>query len=116
MVGRGAEAAQKLGERPDVLIDTVGGEGVADLIQCVRPGGRAVLVGHTAGRTCPLDLPSWLLSDVRLIPVNTVTAESWAPQRLATLGSRFVSGELTIRLEKVGIGDIPPILGRAASG
>jgi len=36
----------------DLLVDTVGGAGLARLVRRIAPGGRAVLVGYTAGRRC----------------------------------------------------------------
>jgi NADPH2:quinone reductase len=54
----------------DVLVDTVGGEVLQRALALVRPGGRAALLGYTAGRRLPLELPAFLLADVALLPVN----------------------------------------------
>jgi len=54
----------------DLLVDTVGGPGLPGRLSSVRPGGRAVLVGYTAGTTVPLDLPALLRADVKTLPVE----------------------------------------------
>jgi NADPH2:quinone reductase len=116
VIGRGADVARQLGEPPDVLIDTVGGEGAADLVMAVRPGGRAVLVGYTAGAELTLHLPSWLLRDVTIVPVNMVRAEEWARDRFEAIAGRFASGELSLRTEVIALEDVPRGLERLASG
>jgi NADPH2:quinone reductase len=60
----------------DVLIDTVGGWVLAAALPCVAPGGRAVLVGYTAGPTLTLDIEYFLQRDVRLLPLNMFRRES----------------------------------------
>jgi NADPH2:quinone reductase len=54
----------------DLLVDTVGGEPLKALLGAVRPGGRAALVGYTAGTRLVLDLPAFLAADVVMLPVN----------------------------------------------
>jgi len=61
---------EAVGGPVDVLVDTVGGEVLRRGLALVRPGGRTALVGYTAGRQLPLDLPGHLLADVALLPVN----------------------------------------------
>ncbi len=53
----------------DAVIDTVGGA-VAAAVRSIRPGGRMVLLGYTAGTVVPLDLHEVIARDVRLLPVN----------------------------------------------
>lgn len=116
VVGRGADAAKQLDEPPDVLVDTVGGPGATDLVMAVRPGGTAVMVGYTAGTDMTLHLPSWLLRDVAIVPVNMVRAERWARERFDDLAQRMARGELTIRTERIGLADVPAGLERLAAG
>ncbi|MEU2441518.1 zinc-binding alcohol dehydrogenase family protein [Streptomyces rubradiris] len=56
----------------DVLLDTVGGNTVADFLTAMRPGGRAVLIGYVAGTTLRVDLPTLMSRDVALLPMNMV--------------------------------------------
>jgi NADPH2:quinone reductase len=116
VVGRGEDVVRQLDEAPDVLIDTVGGQGAVELLMAVRPGGTAVMVGYTAGREMTLHLPSWLLQDVAIVPVNMVRAERWARERFADIAARFAAGELTIRTERIGLADVPAGLERLAAG
>ena len=116
VVGRGADVAAQLDEAPDVLVDTVGGQGAVDLLMAVRPGGTAVMVGYTAGSAVTVHLPSWLLRDVAIVPVNMVRAERWARERFDDLAARFAAGELTIRTERIGLADVPAGLERLATG
>lgn len=54
----------------DLIVDTVGGPELERRLKWVRPGGRVVLVGYTAGTRLALDLPNLLASAVTLIPFN----------------------------------------------
>src|SRR3569833_572083 len=77
-------------ERPaHLLVDTVGGHGLSTLLPGVTAGGRAVGLGHTAGRATTLDLPSWFYSDVTLSPVNMLSRGS----RAETIG-RMLLGKV----------------------
>ena len=51
----------------DVAVDNVGGAGFADLLQCLRRGGRYVTSGAIAGAEVVLDLRTLYLRDIRLI-------------------------------------------------
>ncbi len=57
-------------EPVDLLVDTVGGPLLPERLRSVRPGGRAVLVGYTAGTELRLSLPRLLATDVALLPLN----------------------------------------------
>ena len=74
----------------DLLIDAVGGPPLASLLARLVPGGRAVLVGYTAGRTVELDLAELMQRDLRLLPLNMLrreaAARAAAPELLARLG------------------------------
>lgn len=75
----------------DLLVDTVGGPALAGLVtRAVRPGGRAVLVGYTAGEEVCFDLPLLMAADVRLLPMNLIRRgerlERVAAELLADIG------------------------------
>ena len=56
----------------DLLIDTVGGARLPDRLRAVRPGGRAVLIGYTAGTRVTFELPDLMFHDVQLLPLNMI--------------------------------------------
>lgn len=49
-----------------LLVDTLGGEGLAARLGWVAPGGRVAVVGYVTGTSASLDIPRWLLDDVSL--------------------------------------------------
>jgi NADPH:quinone reductase-like Zn-dependent oxidoreductase len=79
----GSGAALGALEPVDLLVDTIGGDSLLHLVERVRPGGRASLVGYTTGEVVPVDLPRLLFFDVRLLPVNVMTWEARAGDALA---------------------------------
>lgn len=83
----------------DVLIDTVGGALLPATIRSVAPGGRAVLVGYTAGQAVSLDLPELLQRDVALLPLNMLRREAAGRAAVPELLLRLGDGRL--RLEVV---------------
>lgn len=104
----------------DLLIDNVGGDVLPRALRGVAPGGRAVLVGYTAGTQLTLDLPQAMLADVALLPLNMVRREAqarqWAPQLLAQLGS----GQLQLAVEEFPFGEggrvLAGLVGRRGRG
>lgn len=102
----GVEAVSDLAEAEpvEVLIDTVGGDGLAARVtRSVVPGGRAVLVGYTAGTTVSFDLPALMAADVRLLPMNLIR---WAPRLTGAAGEllgRLARGELELPLTVLGL-------------
>lgn len=86
----GAEVITEAGEPVTLLVDTVGGPVLEAALPCVAPGGRAVLVGYTAGNTLALDIAHFLQRDVALLPLNMFRREAAgraaAPELLARLG------------------------------
>jgi NADPH2:quinone reductase len=87
------------GEPFDVVIDTVGGAGLAALLPQVAPGGRVVVVGYLAGTAVELDLAAFCQRDVALLPLNMMRREpagrAAAPELLARLGSGSLLVEVT---------------------
>ncbi|RZL65786.1 MAG: zinc-binding alcohol dehydrogenase family protein [Variovorax sp.] len=73
----------------DLLVDTVGGAILASALPAVRPGGRAVLIGYTAGSMLALDIAHFLQRDVALLPLNmfrrAAAGRAAAPELLARL-------------------------------
>jgi NADPH2:quinone reductase len=89
----------------DALIDTVGGPLLAAALPSVVAGGRAVLVGYTAGNELRLDLAHFLQRDVSLLPLNMFRREAsgraCAPELLARLGD----GRLHLAVQEFALSD-----------
>ena len=86
-------------QRPfDLLIDAVGGPPLAGLLARLVPGGRAVLVGYTAGRNVALDLAELMQRDLRLLPLNMLRREAEARAAAPELLARLADGRLELAL------------------
>lgn len=112
--GRVAELSR---ERPaTLLVDTVGGPGLAARSRWVRPGGRTAVVGYVAGPDAALDLPNWLLDDVALLPVNMIRRDAAAREHLPALTGLMVGGELALAVEEFALADAGRALHLLAMG
>jgi NADPH2:quinone reductase len=80
----------------DLLVDTVGGPILADALTRVRPGGRAVLVGYTAGNSLALDIAHFLQRDVALLPLNMFRREAAGRAAAPELLARLADGRLKL--------------------
>jgi NADPH2:quinone reductase len=100
----------------DLLLDTPGGAGLAGRVKWVRPGGRAVCIGYVAGAETTLRLPSWLLDDVSLLPVNMIRRESRAREICGDLVAQIAAGELSVATEALKPDEVPGALVRLAEG
>lgn len=89
----------------DLLVDTVGGPVLQDLLGAVEPGGRAVLVGYTAGETVMLPLPWLLQRDVRLLPLNMVRRDAQGRAAVPELLSRLADGRLSVATQRFAPAD-----------
>ncbi|MFF1568109.1 zinc-binding alcohol dehydrogenase family protein [Streptomyces sp. NPDC058293] len=99
-----------------LLVDTLGGDGLIGRSRWVRQGGRAVVIGYVAGPHVELDLPSWLLDEVALLPVNMIRQERRAREIAGDLVRRLSSGELTVAVEKFGLDDVSQALDALRNG
>ena len=82
----------------DLLVDAVGGAPLAGLLARLVPGGRAVLVGYTAGRSVELDLAELMQRDIRLLPLNMLRREAEARAAVPELLARLADGRLQLSL------------------
>lgn len=104
-------------QRPfDLLVDTTGGDGLIGRTRWVRAGGRAVVVGYTAGKEATLDLPNWLLADVALLPVNMMRHGKRGQELSPGLSAQLASGALTLAVERVPVEAAAEAFGRLAGG
>ncbi|WP_432875343.1 quinone oxidoreductase family protein [Kribbella sp. CA-245084] len=110
-------AAELQRERPaTLLVDTLGGQGVAERSRWVRPGGRAVIIGYVAGTGLGLDLPAWLLDDVALLPVNMIRRDAAALEYAPLLAELLAKGELTLEVQSFPLADAAKALQLLATG
>ncbi|TJY66259.1 zinc-binding alcohol dehydrogenase family protein [Arthrobacter sp. CAU 1506] len=99
----------------DLLVDTVGGQGLRERIDWVRFGGKAAILGYTAGTEFTLDLPNWFFSSVAILPVNLM-AYGVAAERYATeLLPKFADGSLTLAMEEFSLDEVSTALNRLSS-
>ncbi|MDP9919664.1 NADPH2:quinone reductase [Variovorax boronicumulans] len=89
----------------DLLIDTVGGDVLATALPAVRPGGRAVLIGYTAGPTMHLDIAHFLQRDVALLPLNMFRREAAGRAAAPELLARLADGRLHLDVQSFALAD-----------
>eukprot|EP01035_Chromulina_nebulosa_P040419 gene40419-54666_t len=89
----------------DLLIDTVGGDVLTKVLPSVRPGGRAVLVGYTAGPTLQLDIAHFLQRDVALLPLNMFRREAAGRAAAPELLARLADGRLHLDVKLFALAD-----------
>lgn len=113
----GAEAAAPGDEvEPvDLLVDTVGGPRLAERLGSVEPGGRAVLVGYTAGKEASFSLPRLMAADVSLLPLNMMRRR--LPRGLESkLVTDVAEGRLRVEVETVAPEDVAEAIARLERG
>jgi NADPH2:quinone reductase len=105
--GSSTESAEQLAKARSatLLVDTLGGAGLVERTRWVRQGGRAVVIGYVAGPSVAIDLPSWLLDDVALLPVNMIRQERRAREVSAELVRRLSAGELEVAMQTYDLAD-----------
>lgn len=84
----------------DVLIDTVGGHPFEVAVSKVRSGGRAVVLGYSAGRHVDIDLQKFVFADVSLLPVNLIQRAPGLSDVGDRLLIRLARGELTLPVQR----------------
>ncbi|SDY07564.1 NADPH2:quinone reductase [Variovorax sp. YR266] len=99
------DAAPPPAASADLLIDTVGGDVLAKVLPSVRPGGRAVLVGYTAGPTLQLDIAHFLQRDVALLPLNMFRREAVGRAAAPELLARLADGRLHLDVQPFAFAD-----------
>jgi NADPH:quinone reductase-like Zn-dependent oxidoreductase len=99
-----------------LLVDTVAGERLAERISWIKTGGRAALLGYTAGKQLLLDLPNWFLSSVALLPVSMLFHETKAKQVIDALTTLVTDGAIRLPVERYCFGDAHLGFERLANG
>ncbi|HEX7863453.1 MAG TPA: zinc-binding alcohol dehydrogenase family protein [Variovorax sp.] len=99
------DAAPPITASADLLVDTVGGDVLARTLPSVRPGGRAVLIGYTAGPTLSLDIAHFLQRDVALLPLNMFRREAAGRAAAPELLGRLADGRLHLEVRPFALAD-----------
>ena len=73
-----AEALQQQAGRFAVIVDSAGGEGLAQLIDLTTPGGRIVFFGATRGNPSSLDLRKCFFRQINLLGTTMGSPEDFA--------------------------------------
>jgi NADPH2:quinone reductase len=102
-------------EPVDALVDTVGGELLPQRLHAVRPGGRAVLVGYTAGERVSIELPELMTTDVALLPLNMMRTRVPREVALALLDD-VAAGRLQVTTDVVGLDRLDDAIARLRAG
>jgi len=89
----------------DVLIDTVGGPVLAQALAHVAPGGRAVLVGYTAGNELAVHIARFLQRDVSLLPLNMFRRDAAGRAAAPELLARLADGRLQLQVKEFALAD-----------
>jgi NADPH2:quinone reductase len=100
----------------DVLIDTVGGPNLPSLLERVTPGGRAALVGYTHGSNVTLHLPNFLMSDVKILPVNMIRRAKEQAALAPLMSEMIIAGELVSPVQEFPLTEISEALEALGSG
>lgn len=118
VAGRGPDVVAALGGQPvaTLLIDTLGGAGLPALLGLVQPGGRAVLVGYALGTSLALELPDWLLQEVRLLPVNMIRNDTRAQEIAPQLAADVAAGRIRLGVELFSLEEVGEALRRLREG
>jgi NADPH:quinone reductase-like Zn-dependent oxidoreductase len=79
VIERTANPAHALGrESMDVVVDVVGGDAFAGLLDVLKRGGRYAVAGAIAGPVVPLDLRTLYLKDLTLLGCTVTTPAVFA--------------------------------------
>lgn len=87
----------------DVVLDPVGGDRFTDSLRCLRPGGRLLVVGFTAGEIPTVKVNRLLLSNVSVVGVG------WGAYALARPG--YVATQWERLVPHIQSGTLVPVVG-----
>ena len=107
-----AEALQQPAGRFDVIVDSAGGEGLAQLIDLTTPGGRIVFFGATRGNPTSLDLRKCFFRQI-----NMLGTTMGSPEDFANLMTFVAAHKITPIVDKVfPLAEADAALRRMAAG
>jgi NADPH:quinone reductase-like Zn-dependent oxidoreductase len=119
VVGQGAAVVESLGgggNGLDLLVDTVGGGALRELVAAVSPGGRIVLVGYTAGREVTFDLPTLVDADVSLLPLNLLHRPARTREAASVVLEMLREGTIVLPVTTFALKELSGALDALTSG
>jgi NADPH:quinone reductase-like Zn-dependent oxidoreductase len=99
----------------DAAIDTVGGPVTSGVMSHITPGGRAVILGYTAGEFATLDLHQLIGRDLRVLPVN-MQRTTIEPGTVEQVLADIAPADLRPNVELVPAPDVEDALDLLAGG
>lgn len=105
------------GPGADLVVDPLFGEPAAAALRALRPGGRMVHLGSSAGDTCPIDSGTLRSRSLRII--GYTNNELGRDERAATLlavADAVVDGTLTLPHERWALDDVTAAWERQVAG
>lgn len=94
----------------DLLVDFIGGPQLSQRLAWLRPGGRAVLVGYTAGITAALHLPNLLAAGITMVAFNGMVRPP------ASLPAGPEPSPPEVPYQRIGLDEIPDACERLRRG
>jgi len=101
----------------DLVLDPVFGVPAAAALRVLRPGGRLVNLGSSAGATAPIDSATLRSGSLRLLGyTNNALSVAQRAESLAEVASYAAAGRLTVAHELVPFADVAEAWERQAAG
>jgi NADPH:quinone reductase-like Zn-dependent oxidoreductase len=101
----------------DLVVDPLFGVPAAAAARCLRPGGRLVNLGGSAGETCPIDSSTIRSRSLQLLGyTNNELTRELKSEAVATIARYATDGRLTVAHEAVPLEDAADAWQRQAEG
>jgi alcohol dehydrogenase len=92
----------------DVVVNYIGGDSWADSLKIIKPQGRMLVCGATAGYDCPVDARY-----VWTYEISIVGSNGWSPEDQAEMYDMVASGRIAPVIDTVApIADVAPVMQR----
>ncbi|MCR6482256.1 zinc-binding alcohol dehydrogenase family protein [Amycolatopsis sp. OK19-0408] len=105
------------GHPVDLVVDPVFGAPAAAALGTLRPGGRLVNLGSSAGEVCPVDSATLRSRSLRILGyTNNELAAAQRREALLTVVGHAIAGELTVDYERVPLAEAGAAWARQGEG
>lgn len=100
----------------DCMIETVAGSGFDERLRWLSPGAVCALVGYAAGALSTIDIPSLILHDIQITPVNMLRREIRARGIAPALAELIQRGDLTMGVTEFDLTEVSTALEHVRRG